>query len=74
MRVDPEYQGRGYGRRLLEALEARARERGVDRIVLETNERLEAARALYETRGDEEIGRKSHPATGDAFVEYRTVL
>ena len=67
--VDPEYQRRGYGTRMLETLEARIRERGVDRIVLETNVDLRAARRLYEREGYTETGR-TEPAEGVAMVRY----
>jgi len=58
-------------RRLLGELEARARGRGVGVAVLETNERLAAARRLYEASGYEEVGRETHPATDDAVLRYR---
>lgn len=74
MRVHPDHQRRGFGRRLLTALEGRARDRGFRSAVLETNERLHAAMAFYEARGDDEAGRETHPATGDTFVTSRKVL
>lgn len=70
MRVHPDQQRRGYGERLLEELEERARQRGVARIVLETNERLTAARNLYEKRDYEETRRETHPVTGDDCIYY----
>jgi len=74
MRVDPEYQRRGYGVRMLEELEGRARERGIEAVVLGTNERLTAARRLYEKHGYAETHRRPHPETGDVFVYYRKEL
>jgi len=74
MRVDPDHQRRGYGRRLLAALEDRARERGLERAVLEAHVRLTAARRLYEDRGYEEAGRKTYGPTGDEFVRYSKPL
>jgi len=70
MRVDPDHQRRGYGTRLLTAFEGRARERGLDRAVLETHVRLTAARRLYEDQGYEEVGRETDGPTGDEFVRY----
>ena len=74
MRVHPEYQRRGYGKRMLRALEGRAEDRGFERVVLDTNEQLSAARKLYENAGYEETRREPHPATGDAFVYYEKPL
>lgn len=74
MRVHPDHQRKGHGRRLLTELEERARDRGFRSAVLETNERLRAAMAFYESRGYVETGRETHPATGDAVVSYRTEL
>jgi putative acetyltransferase len=48
MYVDPSVRGRGFGRALVEALEAEARRLGMTRIVLETGTRLPAAIGLYE--------------------------
>lgn len=74
LRVHSDYQRRGFGRRLLEALEERARSRGLERLVLETNERLAAARRLYEAEGYEETRREPHPVTGDDVVRYEKEL
>lgn len=51
MRVAPAYQGRGLGRRILEALEGRARAMGYTRAVLDTLAQAAPARALYEDAG-----------------------
>jgi len=56
MRVLPEYQGRGIGRRLLQELETAAEERGFTEFVLDTAPQLEAAQALYESEGYETKG------------------
>lgn len=49
--VAPDAQGKGVGRRLLEACVERARERGRARVVLHTTERMPAARRMYESFG-----------------------
>lgn len=51
MYVSPAVRGLGLGRRLVEALEAEARELGLRRLVLETGTRQEAALALYRAAG-----------------------
>lgn len=70
LRVHPEYQRRGYARALTTALEARAREAGVDRFVLETHEDLPAAQALYAALGYEVTKRVPHEVTGDEMIHY----
>ena len=49
--VDPSTRGRGYGRVLLEGLEAQAREWEAADLVLDTHHTLEAAGALYAKSG-----------------------
>jgi GNAT superfamily N-acetyltransferase len=51
MYVVPEARGKGLSRMMLAALEARAREMGATRIVLETGNRQPEAVSLYETSG-----------------------
>lgn len=55
MRVHPALQGRGYGSRLLEALERRAREAGYRAFVLDTLARQVAAQHLYESHGYRQV-------------------
>src|SRR5579884_504583 len=55
MWVAPSARGLGLGRRLLEELEALARERGVRTIRLETNRNLNEAIALYRSSGYREV-------------------
>lgn len=49
--VLPEFRGRGVGRRLLEAIERRARELGCCRLTLEVQENNHRARAVYNSAG-----------------------
>lgn len=58
MRVDPEYQRRGFGQAILKELEKRVIERGYKKMVLDTSENWTKARNLYEKNGYKEIGRK----------------
>jgi GNAT superfamily N-acetyltransferase len=51
MYVAPEARGRGVGRRMLDELEAVARQLGVRRLVLETGPRQPEALALYRHAG-----------------------
>ncbi len=57
MRVQPELQGRGLGRALLQHLLRRARELGFTELHLDTTERQTAAMSLYRSVGFEECGR-----------------
>ncbi|MBE9637728.1 GNAT family N-acetyltransferase [Salipiger mangrovisoli] len=51
MFVSPEARGLGLARRLLDQLEAVAREEGIPLLRLETGDKLPAALALYESAG-----------------------
>ena len=55
MWVDPSSRGLGVGRRLLESLEALARENGVRVLHLETNRALKEAMELYRSAGFAEV-------------------
>ena len=76
MRVDPDHQRRGYGRRIYEELERRARSQGADEIALDTMARQTAARGLYESQGFEEVHRERIEEFGDPFeiLVYRKSL
>ncbi len=63
MYVSDDARGRGIGRQLLRALEAKAHDLAVGRILLETGERQDAALALYERVGFRRVAR---------FGEYST--
>ncbi|MGV3714263.1 GNAT family N-acetyltransferase [Pseudolysinimonas sp.] len=49
--VRPEARGTGLGRAILVELERRAADLGATEVVLDTNERLEAAQGLYRSSG-----------------------
>lgn len=55
MWIRPGHQGRGLGRRILEACLGEARALGLSRVRLDTQRRMEAARALYAAHGFREI-------------------
>jgi drug/metabolite transporter (DMT)-like permease/GNAT superfamily N-acetyltransferase len=55
MYVVPDARGRGVGRRLLEALEAKAQELGFARLRLDTGSQLTEAKELYRSAGFREI-------------------
>lgn len=57
MRVAPDHQRRGYGTRMLAALEERARERGFRRATLDTAVGQDSL-PFYRARGYEEVGRQ----------------
>jgi len=57
MRVSPQYQGRGYGQRILEELEARARALGYQILHLDTSLLQIPAQKLYEKNGFRAVGR-----------------
>jgi GNAT superfamily N-acetyltransferase len=58
MRVEPLFQGRGYGQAILEALEKKAIELGYKKMILDTSERWIKAQSLYKKNGYIEVGRK----------------
>lgn len=72
MRVHPAYQGRGFGRRLLVALERWAAENGYDTLRLETHEALTVAQGLYESHGYRRTGTET--VDGHRLFEYRKTL
>ena len=55
MRTYPEYQGRGYGDKILKELIRIAKEYGYKELILETSEKQIAARKLYMNNGFKEF-------------------
>lgn len=71
--VAPDWQGRGLGSALLDAVQALGRERALAQLWLEVRESNHRARSLYRRRGFAEVGlrRGYYPAAGrreDAIV------
>jgi ribosomal protein S18 acetylase RimI-like enzyme len=71
--VAPAAQGKGVGRRLVEACLAHARATGSRRVVLLSNSQLGAALQLYRSLGfvDAPIPPDNHYLTADVFMELR---
>jgi GNAT superfamily N-acetyltransferase len=67
--VDPDYQGRGIGRALLAAMEARAAELGFNTVVLDTTEIQLVAQHLYRNHGYVEHDRKPVVYSPDVTLE-----
>lgn len=70
--LQPKVRGRGWGRLLLEELEARARDFGGTELVLDTNASLEAAGRLYRSSGYEDV--PPYNDNPNATNWYRKVL
>jgi GNAT superfamily N-acetyltransferase len=73
MRVDPEFQRRGYGRAILSRLENCAREIGVSTLNLDTTTLQEAAIGLYLKSGYIETGRH-HVETRRHLGNFEEIL
>jgi len=74
--VAPEGWGRGIGRALLDAALAEATQRGIESVYLEVRDSNARARHLYQSRGFEEVGRRSkyyRRPLEDAIVLRRTL-
>jgi ribosomal protein S18 acetylase RimI-like enzyme len=70
LQVRPDAWRRGYGRRVVTALEERARDRGYERAVLRASEHLEAAQSLYRSEDYRETKRERHPAADTELVYF----
>jgi SAM-dependent methyltransferase/ribosomal protein S18 acetylase RimI-like enzyme len=71
MRVDPRWQRRGYGQRMLEELEVRARELGHSVVRLDTTTLQLAAIGLYQKNGYRETERRRHGPFEEVLFEKR---
>jgi ribosomal protein S18 acetylase RimI-like enzyme len=72
MRVHPDWQGRGFGKTLLSALEKAALERGYRQVYLETTVVQTVALAMYRRHGYLEVGRTQKG--GLEVVQFRKAL
>jgi ribosomal protein S18 acetylase RimI-like enzyme len=68
--VHPDARGRGLGKALVEAGVAHARARGWQRIVLSTQPRMQAARAIYEACGFTRLPARDWSRMGRDFLVY----
>ena len=67
--IEPRFQRRGFGSRLIDRLEARALERGAAELAIDTSEGATHLIALYERRGYRHVGLAQWPHTN-----YRSVV
>ncbi len=72
MRVKPVHQGKGFGGRMFDALEQRAREMGYRGFCLDTSVLQVSAQKLYLSRGCIETGRVHHD--GFDCIEYEKLF
>ncbi len=72
--VAPEWQGRGYGRLLLEHFIELARERGAYQMLLEVRPSNKAAMRLYRARGFTEAGQRKNYYPGEHGREDALIL
>ena len=73
MRVDPEFQRRGFGQMILDRLEERARELGFRILQLDTGTLQVAAQKMYENNGYKEIRREERGKFMLIFYEKNLV-
>ncbi len=74
MRVDARYQRWGFGRMLLQALQARAIELGYHTLRLDTTPSMTAALALYASSGYRVLSRDSYPSGIARIVLQKDLL
>ena len=68
--IDPDRQGKGHGRALMDFAENKARELGLSRMMLYTNEFMSDNIALYEKLGYEQYGRQQHENHPDSWIVF----
>ena len=67
--VHPSAQGAGLGRRLMEFAEEQARQHGLDRLDLYTNEVMTENQAIYARLGYRETGRRTEDGYQRVYME-----
>ena len=67
--IRPSAQGAGLGRRLLEFAEEQARQRGLARLDLYTNEVMTENQAIYARLGYRETGRRTEDGYQRVYME-----
>jgi len=73
--VDPAFQHRGFGRQLLAFAEEVARARGLAKLTLFTNAKMERNIAIYRRFGFVETRRRAHPTRGGfAIVDMEKLV
>lgn len=72
--IEPEYQGRGFGRQLLDSVERTAAEFGAKSIALDTSERAIQLIETYSRRGYEVVGGVQWTTTNYRSVVMSKVL
>lgn len=68
MRVASESQGQGFGEKIYDELEHRARDDGFETLILDTTHRQKAAQGLYEKKDFREIERQDVEFDDDHFT------
>jgi ribosomal protein S18 acetylase RimI-like enzyme len=68
MRVDARFQRQGFGRALLDALEARAKELGYRTVRLDTSATMIPAQGLYEASGYREVARERDASERERLI------
>jgi ribosomal protein S18 acetylase RimI-like enzyme len=66
--IDPSQQGRGFGSLLLDFAERQAAERGLRKVTLYTNERMEGNVGFYERRGYTVFARLPHATRPNSWA------
>jgi len=69
--VDPQFQGKGVGRRMLEFAESEARRRGFESLYLYTHEKMAENRALYAKIGYVEYDRRVDNGLARVYLRKR---
>ena len=73
MRVDPDFQRKGFGQIILDTLEKKAKELGYKVIQLNTSAKLVSAQKFYEKNGYKEIRREKEGWVVDNII-YQKVI